>query len=341
MKKTLLTLISILFVAFGFSQTFINNGITYEIVTGSNNTVNAIDYNTNSGAQVTVPKTVTNPATSSKYSVVRVETEAFMSKGLTSITLSEGILTIGNRAFSDNAITGTLIIPNSVTNIEAFAFNNNQIDSLVLGNGVEYILSKAFAHNQLTSLLIPSNILYIDWAVFGANNITTLTIENGAGTIGARAFYENPLVTIISESIVPPTITTGGNDDTFNTTGPTNDDRSNIDLFIPTGTSDVYVTNQDAKWTGFKSVTANIITSVSEYNQDIEIDIYPNPVESQLTLDSKENIKSLEIIDIMGKTVKSTSTPNQTIDVSELANGNYVLKIQTNKGQAISTFIKK
>lgn len=341
MKKTITTLIAGFFTILGFSQTFISYGITYELVSGSNNTVNAIDYNTAFGLQVTVPKTVTNPSTNSKYGVIGVSADAFKSKGLTGLVLSEGLLTIGNRAFYDNAIAGTLIIPNTVTNIEAHAFNVNQIDSLVLGDGIQYILSQSFANNNLASLIIPSNVVFIDWAVFGDNNIATVTIENGVGTIGARAFWGNPLTTVISESSVPPTITTGGNEDTFNTTGPTNDDRSNIDLFIPVNTSGVYVTNPGATWTGFKSVTEITVTSVFENTLNRGIDIYPNPVTSELTIDSKENFNTLKIIDLTGKTVKMISSQDHTVNVSDLEIGIYILQIQGDNGKAISKFIKK
>ena len=251
MKKTVLILISLFLSVIGYAQTFVANGITYEVITGTNNQVNAIDYNTASGTQVTIPKTVTNPNTSSKYSVIGIGNEAFKSKGLTSLTLSEGLTTIGTQAFWSNSLT-SLVIPNSVTQIGANSFVSNQLNTLDLGTGVEYILTQAFTYNDLTSVVIPSSVVYLGAAVFGENDITTVTIQDGVQALGVRTFWGNPLVTIISESITPPSITTDGNDDTYNMTGPTNDDRINIDLIIPFGTSADYAA---ATWTGFKSIT--------------------------------------------------------------------------------------
>jgi len=50
----------------------------------------------------------------------------------------------------------------------------------------------------------------------------------------------------------------------------------------------------------------------------------------------------ISILDINGKIVKSVSNAsiNSTIDVSELVRGNYLLKIDTEKGAVIKKFIK-
>ncbi len=55
------------------------------------------------------------------------------------------------------------------------------------------------------------------------------------------------MTSVISESLTPPTITTGAQD-TFG-------DRSTIDLTIPFGTTGVYVTDAGALWTDFNTVT--------------------------------------------------------------------------------------
>jgi hypothetical protein len=340
MKKTLLLSISLFLVSIGHSQTFISNGISYEIITGTS-TVNAVDYNTLSGSVVVVPKTVTNPNTSAKLSVIGIGADAFKEKGLTSLTLSEGLLVIKNRAFYNNSITGTLVIPNSITTIEAHAFNFNAITDLNLGSGIEVVLTGVFGNNNLTSLTLPSQISVVDWGSFGSNQIVTLTIDDGVGQLNGRMLWDNPLITIISNSTVPPIITTGGNDDSFHIN--TNvDDRANIDLVIPNGTMGAYVTNTGAKWTGFKSVTESSTVGISAANlRKSGLSIYPNPANDILTIDFALKIEKLVIVNTLGKTVAIITTQKNTIDVSGLAKGIYFVQVKANDKWVSEKFIKK
>jgi hypothetical protein len=69
--------------------------------------------------------------------------------------------------------------------------------------------------------------------------------------------------------------------------------------------------------------------------------IYPNPVNEQLTIDNGElTIENVKIYDIMGKTLMSLTTlpsPETTIDVSLLPAGVYFLKI----GNKTAKFVKE
>ena len=327
MKKILLASIILFLSIIGYSQTFIVNGITYQVIAGTNNTVDAIDYNSASGSQVVIPKTVINSATNAKYSVVGIGTEAFQNKGLTSLTLSEGLITIGNKAFWNNQISGTLVIPNSVTTIKPNSFNVNAISSLDLGNGITYLQTQAFGNNQLTNITIPSSIQYMGGGVFYSNSITTVTIQDGASNLGARTFWDNPLVEVISESITPPIITTGGNEDTFNNQ---DDDRAVIDLIIPGGTTGSYVTDPSALWTGFKSVTENPALSVTDHEwiNDLSITLSNDQIEIIASNDIK--IQEYTLYDVSGNIItKGTKSTSQTIHI---ANGVYILKLVSNKG---------
>lgn len=60
------------------------------------------------------------------------------------------------------------------------------------------------------------------------------------------------------------------------------------------------------------------------------ITVYPNPVKNQLTVVSKEDIKSIEIFNISGQKVGSAQ--NKTANVSTLPKGNYFIKIKMSSG---------
>lgn len=81
-------------------------------------------------------------------------------------------------------------------------------------------------------------------------------------------------------------------------------------------------------------------TSISEYNKK-NINVYPNPTTSQLTLNTTDKIINVNIIDITGKTVKTITPSNNTIDVTGLVKGIYFLKLQTENGISNSKFIKE
>ena len=77
---------------------------------------------------------------------------------------------------------------------------------------------------------------------------------------------------------------------------------------------------------------------------DIELNeslaIYPNPSSSQLNIEVDGNIISTTVVDAMGN-VLEVSLTSKTIDVSALANGVYVLQVETDKGIGHKKFVKE
>ncbi len=65
-------------------------------------------------------------------------------------------------------------------------------------------------------------------------------------------------------------------------------------------------------------------------NQNI-VSIYPNPVENQLNISSKEEIKSVEIFNLSGQKVGSMK--GSSVKVSHLPKGTYVVKVATTSGK--------
>ncbi|TDP03042.1 T9SS type A sorting domain-containing protein [Flavobacterium sp. 245] len=83
--------------------------------------------------------------------------------------------------------------------------------------------------------------------------------------------------------------------------------------------------------------------------QDFEFseyfNIYPNPVQDILNIDSKNTIqkKSMQIFDVLGQTIISVLNAENVskIDVSKLQSGNYILKISSDRGSSSFKFIKR
>lgn len=72
--------------------------------------------------------------------------------------------------------------------------------------------------------------------------------------------------------------------------------------------------------------------SLNEMNQLPTIVVYPNPVENKLYIGGIEKIHSLEIFDLNGKLLVSTTAQNQ-IETSSLLPGIYIVSIATEQGR--------
>jgi|GEM_PF-2895442 len=80
----------------------------------------------------------------------------------------------------------------------------------------------------------------------------------------------------------------------------------------------------------------------NEITEQPKIQIYPNPATDFINIKSTAKIRSAEIFDMSGKTVKSINRiTDGKIAVSELVKGTYLLQIQTEKGTETLKFIKK
>ncbi|TGV04771.1 T9SS type A sorting domain-containing protein [Flavivirga rizhaonensis] len=79
-------------------------------------------------------------------------------------------------------------------------------------------------------------------------------------------------------------------------------------------------------------VSNQVPLSNSSFELANSIKIYPNPVNSELNIDSAENIniKELNLINVLGKTVYTAKNVNQ-IDVSNFAKGMYILKVTSSE----------
>ena len=68
----------------------------------------------------------------------------------------------------------------------------------------------------------------------------------------------------------------------------------------------------------------------------INVSVYPNPVSDLLQINGKYS--EINIFDLYGKLVLS-SNAKKTIDISELSNGIYLVKINNNKAMSINKII--
>lgn len=84
----------------------------------------------------------------------------------------------------------------------------------------------------------------------------------------------------------------------------------------------------------------NTLAAVENNKENTTVSIYPNPVNDVLNIQSKNEITKAEIFDAAGRILISKSVKGNSINVSELAKGNYIIKLSTKDKTFIHKFIK-
>lgn len=91
------------------------------------------------------------------------------------------------------------------------------------------------------------------------------------------------------------------------------------------------------------ATTAIQVLDADDFDFNTRFTLYPNPVNDILNIKSKDNavIASLSVYNTLGQLVLTVTNPIERINVSELATGNYMVQIVSEKGRTSSRFIKK
>ena len=129
--------------------------------------------------------TVRIPPQIQGMAVAVIDNRAFRDKQLTSVTVPDSVIQIGDGAFANNKLT-SITIPNSVTYIGGNAFLNNQLTGLTIPASVGTIGDHAFESNKLTSVTVNGNKIGV--AAFAENQLTSITIGDSVNILEERMF---------------------------------------------------------------------------------------------------------------------------------------------------------
>ena len=134
------------------------------------------------------------PETYNNKPVTQISSHAFAHcSSLNSVTIPDGVRSIGWYAFEDCSSLTNITIPGSVTSIGAYAFYNcGSLTSVTIPDGVTSICAYAFSNcDSLTSVTIPDGVTSIGEGAFAyCSGLTNITIPKSVTSIDRYAFSD-------------------------------------------------------------------------------------------------------------------------------------------------------
>jgi hypothetical protein len=164
-----------------------------------------------------------------------------------------------------------------------------------------------------------------------------LKLETSAGVIEFDTTQPSTLTLVMNASSNATTFVAGAN--------------ANIDGVNRTDASGILVVSLPAGHHKImKSGTGNIFyvklsystLGLSNNTKASQLRLYPNPVSDQLYISSEDQkVENVVIYSLSGTVVKSIISEVDSVDVSNLATGNYLVKVVTDEGVVVKKIIKK
>ena len=125
--------------------------------------------------------------------VTTIYSKAFYQNGvITSVIIPDSVTSIGSSAFWNCSSLTSVVIPDSVTTIGSHAFAYcYSLTGVVIGGSVTSIGSYAFDHcKSLTSVVIPDSVTSIgSYAFHNCSSLTGVVIGGSVTSIGSDAFF--------------------------------------------------------------------------------------------------------------------------------------------------------
>ncbi|MEP3837160.1 MAG: leucine-rich repeat domain-containing protein [Algibacter sp.] len=340
--------------------TFDDGTYTYSVLSTSPNECEVTGFVSGQEiANAVIPEQADNGSMS--FSVVAVGEGAFQDEtGITNVTLPSTVIAIGNNAFHSCASLTTINLDNIITygdhsfnscsslalapldftnttSTGSYTFINCSSITSVIVPGSLNLGVGALRGTGVTAFTIPSEWTVIpDQMLRDCKSITSINIPSSITTMGVAAFRG---CTGITDMQVNWTIASNIPDATVNNlfSGLT---LSSINLLVPTGTTDDY--EAAPVWTDFNIQQGTLSVNSLEY--DLGFSFYPNPTNNKVSIKhSQLQNAAVTVYDLNGRALisKSLNDTFSEVNLSNLASGVYLFKVQVENSQFVKRIVKQ
>ncbi|WP_333876180.1 T9SS type A sorting domain-containing protein [Flavobacterium sp.] len=290
-----------------------------------------------------------------------------MSSNITDLTGIENFTNLINLNCEINQISSLDV--NSLTNLQSFGCSNNQLTTLDVSNlnnlyfftcrynqlislnlgTISSLGAMDCGNNQLTSLNL-SHAVALESLQCSNNLLTTLDLSgltaitylfcsgNQLNILDASEQSSLQLLNCNNNLLTYLNIKNGSIED------PSSSFSGNPDLTYVCADSNQITDIQNlATAYGYTNCTVDSSCLLNVAQQESQMLVfYPNPVDNVLNFELKDSsVKSIEIYNLLGQMLIAISDAENTIDLSDLQSGTYLIKVNTAKGTATSKFSKK
>lgn len=233
---------------------------------------------------------------------------------------------------NDNAMTLNQSVVNSFDPNDKTCLEGNAITPDRIGNYVHYMI-----RFENTGTFPAQNIVVKDVIDTTKFDISSLIPETGSHNFITR--INGNKVEFIFESINLPF------DDAHNDGYVAFKIKTKPTLVLGdtfSNSADIYFDYNFPITTNTAATTISLLNN-HDFDFGTTFSLAPVPAKNVLTITKKQEIliSSVTIYNTLGQLVQVNANPNETIDVSGLQTGSYLIRIMTDKGTAVSKFIKE
>lgn len=145
-----------------------------------------------------VGKNVTLPSEYNGYQITHVSAKAFYDMKCNTLTLAEGIKSIGEQAFMYADLK--IVFPSTLKTVESYAFRNSAIKEFNFPEGLESVGKwTVYASTGVEKIVVPSTVTkWGDEAFTNNGTLKEIVLNDGLKVLGAKAFQNCPALTAIS-----------------------------------------------------------------------------------------------------------------------------------------------
>ncbi|MGN7709630.1 DUF7619 domain-containing protein [Chryseobacterium sp. 22543] len=232
----------------------------------------------------------------------------------------------------DNNFTLNQVVVNSLDPNDKTCLEGTTITQTQVGDYVHYLI-----RFENTGTANAQNIVVKDVIDTSKFDISSLAALNGSHNFVTRITNPNT-VEFIFENIQLP-FDDANNDGYVSFKIKTKSTLNLGDSF--SNTAKIYFDyNHPIVTNTYTTSVQNVLATAETNKENTIISIYPNPVKDVLNIRFKQEIIKAEIYDTAGRIISSLSVTGNSIPVSELTKGNYILKAFTKDKAIIQKFIK-